>query len=95
MPRRKTAGAPGVAADAHRRVAADPQHRLVTDAAALCGARRVLLVLSEGAGLRVAGAKLPRGESAATLLDAVTPWLEDARCRRLATLRHGPRVRRR
>ncbi len=63
---------------------------LLEEAAQLLGAQRVLLVLPLGKGLRVAGARLPAGESADELLDAVTPWLAEARKRRASRLRHGP-----
>ena len=56
----------------------------------LCAARRVLLVLNSAAGWQIGGAKVPRGESPAALLAAVTPWLDEARRTGAATLRHGP-----
>jgi signal transduction histidine kinase/CheY-like chemotaxis protein len=65
---------------------------LTQEAAALTRARRVLLVLRDATQGQhaVAHARLPRGESAATLLDAITPWLIEARRTRSARLRHGP-----
>ncbi|HSV58440.1 MAG TPA: response regulator [Variovorax sp.] len=63
---------------------------LIEEAARLLGARRVLLVLDSGEGLRRAGAMLPPAEDAATLLGAITPWLAEARRTRQASLRHGP-----
>jgi GAF domain-containing protein len=50
----------------------------------------VLLVLPHDERLQVAAAQLPHGEQAAPLLQAITPWLDDARHTRLASLRHGP-----
>ncbi len=63
---------------------------LVEEALELSGAERVLLVLDTPAGLQLAGAHAPPGEDAATLLAAVTPWLDEARRRRAVSLRHGP-----
>ena len=64
---------------------------IVTAAARLLRAQRVLLVLQAGtAEMRVAGSKLPAGESAETLLAAVTPWLDEARNTGASSLRHGP-----
>ena len=64
---------------------------LVEQAAALLDARRVLLVLDGGDGRgRVAGAHLPPGEQADALLDAITPWLAEAKRTRRTRLRHGP-----
>ena len=66
-------------------------HAFLLDAVAeLLGAERVLLVLETPEGRRLAGARLPRGEDAAALLAAVTPWLDEARESRTASLRHGP-----
>ncbi|MES3012963.1 MAG: GAF domain-containing protein, partial [Pseudomonadota bacterium] len=64
---------------------------LVDEATELSGAERVLLVF-EGAdtGLQVAGSLLPQGEDVATLLQAITPWLDEARQTRAVGLRHGP-----
>jgi CBS domain-containing protein len=64
--------------------------RLVADAAALCGARRVLLVLEAKAGEHVAAFLLPRREQPAVLLAAIEPWLDEARRSGKAKLRHGP-----
>ncbi len=64
---------------------------VVHEAAALLGAQRVLLVLQpDAATWQIAGARLPRGESAETLLDAVTPWLAQGRESGASCLRHGP-----
>jgi GAF domain-containing protein/CheY-like chemotaxis protein len=65
--------------------------RLLTkEARALCGARRVLLVLETPLGFEIADSLLPKGEVAAELLHAIAPWLEEARRSRAAVLRHGP-----
>jgi signal transduction histidine kinase/DNA-binding response OmpR family regulator/tetratricopeptide (TPR) repeat protein len=63
---------------------------LVDEATELSGAERVLLVYEGSAGLVVAGSLLPRGEDAAALLQAITPWLQQARQTRAVMLRHGP-----
>jgi signal transduction histidine kinase/CheY-like chemotaxis protein len=63
---------------------------LIEEVAALFGARRVLLVLETPAGLCSAGARIPRGEDAEALLQAISPWLEEARRSRASSLRHGP-----
>ena len=63
---------------------------LVDEVTELSGADRVLLVLELPEGPQIAGSLLPPGESEADLLRAVTPWLDDARHTRSATLRHGP-----
>src|SRR5262249_6960673 len=67
-----------------------PHDPLVDQAADALGARRVMLVLDAPEGPSVAAARLPRGESAAQLLRAITPWLHEARRTRAACLRHGP-----
>jgi signal transduction histidine kinase/DNA-binding response OmpR family regulator len=63
---------------------------LVDEATELSGAERVLLVLDDAGRLTVAGSLVPDGEDAATLLAAVTPWLDEARRTRAVSLRHGP-----
>ncbi len=64
---------------------------VVEEAAELCGAERVLLLLGDGPqGLRIAAASLPPGEDAAALLTAITPWLDEAQRTRAPRLRHGP-----
>ncbi len=63
---------------------------LIDEVTELSGAQRVLLVLQDGEALQVAGSLLPPGETAAALLDAVTPWLDEARRSRAVRLRHGP-----
>jgi signal transduction histidine kinase/CheY-like chemotaxis protein len=66
------------------------QDFLIDELTELSGAERVLLVLEDERGLRIAGSLLPAGEEAATLLQAVTPWLDEARRGREVCLRHGP-----
>ena len=66
--------------------AASLPRAIVDEAARLCGGRRILLRL----GSEVAAARLPRGESTASLLDAVGPWLDEAAETRRPRLRHGP-----
>jgi GAF domain-containing protein/DNA-binding response OmpR family regulator len=63
---------------------------LIEEVAELLGARRVLLVLEDTGGRRVAGAQLPEGEETAALLAAIVPWLDEARTLRSSNLRHGP-----
>ena len=63
---------------------------LVADVAGLCNAQRVMLVLDSGQGPRVAGSLMPRGETDAALLQAITPWLSEARRTGKPSLRHGP-----
>ena len=63
---------------------------LIEEVAELLGARRVLLVLETADGRAIAGAQVPEGETADALLQAITPWLDEARSTRQTTLRHGP-----
>jgi signal transduction histidine kinase/CheY-like chemotaxis protein/putative methionine-R-sulfoxide reductase with GAF domain/tetratricopeptide (TPR) repeat protein len=63
---------------------------LIDEITELSGAERVLLVFAADEGLRVAGQQLPAGEDAATLLQAIAPWLHDAGRTRAVSLRHGP-----
>ncbi len=63
---------------------------LIDEATQLSGARRVLLMLEGPDGLQLAGASVPPYEVAAALLQAVSPWLDEARRSRLGSLRHGP-----
>lgn len=64
---------------------------IAREAARLLGAQRVLLVLQAAqAKPRIAGSKLPAGESADSLLQAVTPWLDEAVGSGASRLRHGP-----
>ncbi len=82
------------------RSAAALQEFLIEEVAELSGADRVLLVLAEAdgepvdGGLRVAGALVPKAEShadgVAALLQAITPWLQEARRTRVVSVRHGP-----
>ena len=57
---------------------------------ALLGARRVLLLHDTPQGPRITGERLPRGEDAALLLQAIAPWLAEARQTLNVALRHGP-----
>ena len=63
---------------------------LVDEVTELSGAERVLLVLQGASGRHIAGALLPAGEDAATLLQAVSPWLDEAAATQEPRLRHGP-----
>ncbi|MEI6027293.1 MAG: response regulator [Betaproteobacteria bacterium] len=69
---------------------------VIEEVAELLGARRVLLVLEApadgSASATIAGAQVPEGESATDLLDAITPWLDEARRTRTLSLRHGPEL---
>src|SRR5262245_61652174 len=64
--------------------------RLVQCATRLVAPARVLLVVGSGADRDIAAARLPRRESAAALLAAVTPWLDAAAGQRSAALHVGP-----
>ena len=63
---------------------------LVDEVTELAGAERVLLVLESNEGRRVVCSLLPTGEDAPALLQAVTPWLDEARRTRATSLRHVP-----
>src|SRR6185295_11782962 len=63
---------------------------VIAEVIELSSASRVLLVLDRSEGLRIAGSQLSRGEDANALLKAITPWVEEARRSRDASLRHGP-----
>ena len=63
---------------------------LIDEAAELSGAERVLLVLRSAEKRHIAAAQLPAGEDAAPLLQAVTPWLDEAAQTQEPKLRHGP-----
>ena len=65
---------------------------LVEEATELSGAERVLLVLphADGDGLASPARCCRRAKTRAALLQAITPWLDEARRTRLASLRHGP-----
>ena len=66
------------------------QEFLIEEVAELLGARRVLLVLEGPTGPQAAGVQVPQGETAATLLATIDPWLTEARRTRSVSLRHGP-----
>jgi GAF domain-containing protein/CheY-like chemotaxis protein/tetratricopeptide (TPR) repeat protein len=63
---------------------------LVEEALELCGAERVLLVLEEAGGLRLAGHVAPKDEDPEALLAAAGPELERARRSRMVALDHVP-----
>ncbi|HWC47028.1 MAG TPA: GAF domain-containing protein, partial [Casimicrobiaceae bacterium] len=66
---------------------------LVDEVTELTGAERVLLVMeskSASDGFTIAGSLVRDGEDERALLDAVTPWLLEARRTRAARLRHTP-----
>ncbi|MBI5722085.1 MAG: response regulator [Burkholderiales bacterium] len=66
---------------------------LIEEVAELLGARRVLLVLEADQTAdapHIAGAQVPEGETPQALLQAITPWLDEARRTHATTLRHGP-----
>jgi GAF domain-containing protein/CheY-like chemotaxis protein len=67
---------------------------LIDEVTELSGAERVLLVLEApgqaSAPWHIAGALLPAGEDRQALLQAITPWLDDARRTRAARLHIGP-----
>jgi GAF domain-containing protein/CheY-like chemotaxis protein len=66
---------------------------IADEAARLLHAQRVLLVLGDAASPPcIAAAKLPAGESAEALQQAVSAWLSEALTRRASRLRHGPAV---
>ena len=70
---------------------AELRETLVEQATELSGAERVLLLFEgDGEAAEIAGADLPAGEDAPTLLAAIAPWLAEARRTRMASLRHGP-----
>ncbi|HET9024667.1 MAG TPA: GAF domain-containing protein, partial [Burkholderiaceae bacterium] len=72
------------------RSAAELHRLLVDEAHGLVRAQRVLLIVDGPQGFQAAGWRLPRGESKAALLEAITPWLAEARRSGAASLRHGP-----
>ena len=64
---------------------------IANEAARLLRAQRVLLVLQPDAATpRIAASRLPAGESAQALLQAVAPWLAEAVHSGASRLRHGP-----
>jgi len=77
-----------------QRSVAELQGFLIDAVTELSGADRVLLVFESAQGLEIAGSLLPADENtpegAAVLLQAVTPWLHEARRTRAVSLRHGP-----
>ena len=64
---------------------------LIDEVTELSGAERVLLVLDTASGRQIVGALVPASEDAATLLQAVGPWLDDARDSRVASPASWPR----
>ena len=77
------------------RSADELQAFLIEELLELSGAERVLLVLDDADGeLTLAGAQLPLDEDTpqgrAALLQAITPWLLQARRTQTLSLRHGP-----
>ena len=94
-PRAPSRRSPDWPIDVATRLQAEPdagrQCRLLArEAAALLGARRVLVVIDEAQGPRVAAAKLPRGEDTGALHNAIAAWLDEARCTGRTSLHHGP-----
>jgi len=63
---------------------------VVEEATELCGGERVLLIVEEDAARTVANAIVPAGETAESVLAAITPWLDAARRSRSAELVHTP-----
>ena len=63
---------------------------IVDEATSLLGAQRVLLVLQTQTDRQIAGKRLPARENAGDLLQAITPWLDEAHKTRASRLRHGP-----
>ncbi len=63
------------------------QEFLIDEVTELSGAERVLLVLEDTAGPRIAGALLPKDEDPDALLRTATPWLDEARRTRSVSLR--------
>ena len=73
------------------RSAAELHNFLIDEVTELSGAERVLLVLDEeSGGLHVDASLLPAGEDVQALVQAITPWLGEARRTRTLRLRHGP-----
>jgi GAF domain-containing protein len=63
---------------------------VVEEATELCGGERVLLIVEEDAARTVPNAIVPAGETAESVLAAITPWLDAARRSRSAELVHTP-----
>ncbi|MDX1416244.1 MAG: GAF domain-containing protein, partial [Candidatus Promineifilaceae bacterium] len=59
---------------------------LIEEATELSGAERVLLVLQEDGQMKIAGAQLPQGEDAQSLLEKIEPQMTSARRSRLSRL---------
>jgi len=74
----------------HSRSAEELYERLADQAIELSGAGRVLLVIDAAPRMQPVASRLPRGEDGEALLQAITPWLLEARRARTASLRHGP-----
>ena len=72
------------------RQAAELQEFLIEEAVELSGAERLMLLLKDGDGWRIAGAHLPQDEGPQHLLQALGPWLDALREQRTVVLRHGP-----
>ena len=70
---------------------ADLHEFLIEEAAELLGAQRVLLTMESPEGPRTAGSLVPHDETPEALIEAVGPWLAEARGTRAGILRHGPR----
>ncbi len=66
------------------------QEFLIDEVTELSGAERVLLVIEDDGAFEIGGALLPAGENAPALLQAIDPWLLEARTTRAVRLRHGP-----
>ena len=63
---------------------------LLDEALALLGATRVLVLFDEAGELRIAAHRVPRHESSAALLKAISPWIAEARRTGSGALRIGP-----
>ncbi len=72
------------------RSAGDMHEFLVDEVTELSGAERVLLVLDAPDGAVVASSLMPAGEDASSLLNAIAPWLDEARRTHATALRHLP-----
>jgi len=66
------------------------QEFLLDETTELTGAERVLLVLESAGGPQLAGARMPPGEDAQALQDAVAPVLSQVRAGRMAALDYAP-----
>jgi signal transduction histidine kinase/CheY-like chemotaxis protein len=64
---------------------------LIAEMNTALGAQRCLVLLDHDDDRRVLAARLPYGEDAAALLQAIGPWLAQARRTRTVRLRHGPK----